>query len=186
MSGDEIELIGGPEKREIRVVAYNDAWPVRFQTERDRIASALDGDALRVDHVGSTAVPGLQAKPIIDIDLTVEDPDNESSYLPRLVMVGYQLRVREPGHRMLRTPQRDVQIHVCAKGGDWERRHLLFRDWLRHDERDRQAYGQLKASLARREWPDMNAYAAAKGPLIESITGRAEEWAGTDGWAVGD
>jgi GrpB-like predicted nucleotidyltransferase (UPF0157 family) len=77
-------------------------------------------------------------------------------------------------------------VHVCAKGGEWERRHLLFRDWLRHNERDREAYGRLKNDLARREWTGMNAYAAAKGPLIAEITERAEEWARSGGWRPAD
>ncbi len=181
-----MELIGGQEKREIRIVAHDTSWPQRFRSEQARIVLALGTLALRVDHIGSTSVVGLAAKPIIDIDLSVSDPDNETGYLPQLVASGYLLRVREPGHRMLRTPELDVQVHVCAKGSEWERRHLLFRDWLRHDERDRAAYAQLKTDLGRRDWSDMNAYAAAKGPLIASITERAEQWAGAGGWTLSD
>lgn len=159
---------------------------------------ALGAVALRVDHIGSTSVAGLVAKPIIDVDVSVSDPDDEVSYLPQMLVAGYLLRVREPGHRMFRTPDLDVHVHVCAKGSQWERRHLLFRDWLRHNERDRAAYGQLKTDLARREWSDMNTYAAAKGPLIAAIntyaaakgpliaaiTERAERWAGAGGWTL--
>jgi GrpB-like predicted nucleotidyltransferase (UPF0157 family) len=180
----EIELIGGPEKREIRLVPHDRGWLGLFEAERARIVAALGARALRVDHIGSTSVPDLAAKPIIDISLSVADTDDEDDYLPALAAAGYRLRVREPCHRMLRTTDLGVHLHVCAHGSDWERRHLLFRDRLRHDDADRRAYGTLKAELASRDWPDMNAYADAKGPLIAEITVRAEEWARTTGWSI--
>lgn len=183
---DRIELIGGVEKRDIHIVDYNPAWPERFTTERRRIAAALGTTARRIDHIGSTAVPGLAAKPILDIDLSVPDVEDETAYLDSLLAAGYQLRVREQGHRMVRTPQRDVHVHVSTVGSEWERRHLLFRDWLRRDAQDRAAYEQLKRQLAQRDWTDMNAYADAKGPLIVEITLRAEVWAQTVGWTPGD
>ncbi len=102
-----------------------------------------------------------------------------------LVGAGYVLRVREPGHRMFRTPDLAVRVHVCAAGGGWERRHLLFRDWLRHNAADRTAYEVHKRSLATRGWPDVNAYADAKSALIAEITRRAQEWAHTTGWTPG-
>jgi GrpB-like predicted nucleotidyltransferase (UPF0157 family) len=182
---DDGELIGGQEKREIRIVAYDVAWPARFVAERDHIVAALGVLARRVDHIGSTSVPGLDAKPIVDIDLSVPDVDDEASYLPALERAGYHLRVRQPGHRMVRTADRGVHVHVCAEGSDWERRHLLFRDWLRHDKADREAYASLKRELATHDWPDMNTYAAAKDTLIAEITARAEEWASTMGWNPG-
>jgi len=177
-----IELIGGIEKREIQVISYNRAWPERFLWERARIAGAIGSLALRIGHVGSTAVPGLAAKPIIDIQVSVGNPEDEASYLAPLLIAGYHLRVREPGHRMARTLHRDVHVHICGTGSDWERRHLLFRDWLRRDTRDRDAYQRLKQDLARQDWPDMNAYADAKGPLINEITQRAETWARATYW----
>lgn len=177
-----VELIGGVEKRDIRLVLYDPDWPVRFEQERERIAGALGSVARRIDHIGSTSVPGLTAKPIIDIDLSVPDVSDVSAYLDALLAAGYRLRVREPDHLMVRTPELDVHVHVCAVGSDWERRHLLFRDWLRTDATDRAAYAALKEELASRDWPDMNAYAAAKGALISEITVRAEEWAQSTGW----
>ncbi len=183
---DEIELIGGVEKREIVVVAYDPQWPSRFDRERERIARALGSGALRIDHIGSTAVPGLPAKPIVDIGLSVPDAADEPSYLPALVEAGYVLRVRQPGHRMVRTTALDVHVHVWTAGSDWERRHLLFRDWLRTDDADRAAYSRLKFDLADWEWPDMNAYAAAKDDLIAEITERAEWWALAYGWSPQD
>ncbi|WP_203217586.1 GrpB family protein [Nocardia arthritidis] len=179
---DRRELIGGIEKRDIRIVDYDAAWPRRFAEERARIAAALGATARRIDHIGSTSVPGLAAKPIIDIDLSVPDVEDEATYLDALLAVGYRLRVREPGHRMVRTPHHDVHVHICTLGSEWERRHLLFRDWLRLDAADRTAYEQLKRKLAQRDWADMNAYAEEKGPLITEITRRAQEWAQNCGW----
>lgn len=171
---DQVELLGGVEKREIVIVDYNPAWADRFASERGRIIAALGPKARRVDHIGSTAVPGLPAKPIIDIDLSVTDVADEPAYLPELLTAGYHLRVRETGHRMLRTPALDVHLHVCTAGSAWERRDLLFRDWLRTHPADRDRYVALKRQLATQEWPDMNAYAAAKGPFIAEIMSQAD------------
>lgn len=183
---DWVELIGGVEKRDIYVVEYDPAWVVRFGVERERIAGALGGAAIRIDHIGSTSVPGLAAKPIVDIDVSVPDVEDEAGYLGALVAAGYRLRVREPEHRMVRTPLLDVHVHICTAGSEWERRHLLFRDWLRHDGQDRAAYELLKRQLAQRDWVDMNSYTDAKGPLIDEISSRAELWAKAVGWAPGD
>jgi GrpB-like predicted nucleotidyltransferase (UPF0157 family) len=181
-SESRVELIGGREKRDIVVLPYDPAWPGTFAEHADRIRRALGSVAVRVDHIGSTAVPGLVAKPIIDIDLSVRDVEDEASYLPLLIGCGYSLRVREPGHRMVRTPNRDVHVHIGGTGTDWERRHLLFRDWLREDERDRDAYAALKCRLADQSWEDMNEYADAKGALISEILTRAEAWATSTRW----
>ncbi len=181
---DELELIGGRERRRIEVVPYRRSWPGRFEQERSRIAHALGPVARRIDHIGSTAVEGLIAKPIIDIDLSVDDPDAEGAYLAVLERAGYQLRVRESGHRMLRTVTLDLHVHVCGFGSAWERRHVLFRDWLRTDERDRTLYSEVKRGLADRDWEDMNEYAAAKSQAIAEITRRAERWARSTSWAV--
>ncbi|MFE7405220.1 GrpB family protein [Isoptericola sp. NPDC057559] len=187
MSDDrDVELVGGVERREIVLVEPDPAWPARFARERERIAAALGPVAVRVDHVGSTSVPGLAAKPIVDIDVSVPDVEDEDAYLPALLAAGYLLRVREPGHRLVRTPDLGVHVHVCSAGSDWERLHLLFRDRLRHDADDRAAYAALKRELAAREWPSMNHYAEAKGELIAEITARAEAWASATGWRVAD
>lgn len=179
----EIVLIGGVEKRDIAVVAYDPRWPECFDQKRQGITRSLGPVALRIDHIGSTAVPGLPAKPIVDIGLCVPDAGDEISYLPALLGAGYFLRVRQPGHLMVRMTSLDVHVHVFTKDSDRERRHLLFRDWLRTDAADRAAYGRLKLQLAEREWSDMNAYAAAKDDLIAEITERAEWWALAYGWS---
>jgi GrpB-like predicted nucleotidyltransferase (UPF0157 family) len=179
---EDSELIGGIEQRPIHIVAPDPAWPARFAGERDRIVAALGDTARRVDHIGSTSVPGLAAKPIIDIQVSVPDVADEPAFLDPLLAAGYRLRVREPGHRMVRTPELDVHVHICDAGGEWERRHLLFRDWLRHDATDLAAYQELKLGLAGQDWTDMNAYADAKGPLVAEITVRAEAWALATHW----
>ena len=178
-----MELLGGREQRPIVLVTYDEAWPARFARERARIAAALGGRADRIDHIGSTSVPGLLAKPIIDIQVSVVDADDESSYLGALEDAGYVLRVREPGHRMLRTPALDVHVHICPSGGEWERHHLLFRDWLRAEPADAGRYAEVKRALAARDWPDMNQYADAKTDIVSDISARAEAWAESTGWS---
>ncbi len=180
----ESELIGGVEKRHIEVVPYDSGWPTQYLKERRRIVAALGSAALRVDHVGSTAVPGLAAKPVIDIEVSVADPDDEPSYLPQLEAAGYHLRVRSPGHRMVRTPARDVHVHVYAHGSNWEREHLLFRDWLRVNPADRELYQATKQQLAQHEWSDMNEYAEAKTRVIRAILRRANAWVIQTGWTL--
>lgn len=175
---DEVEtgLLGGPERVAIVIVAYDPAWPRRFAEERTRIVGALGDRALAVDHIGSTAVPGLAAKPIVDLCLTVVASSDERSYLGPLEEAGYQLRVREPDrfeHRMLRTATRDVHVHVFSAGCPEIERYLRFRDRLRADEADRAHYEATKRRLAARDWPSMDAYARAKAEVVESILARA-------------
>jgi len=177
-------LVGGSEARAVVVVDPDPSWPATFERHRVVLRRALGGRARRIDHVGSTSVPGLAAKPIVDIQVTVDDPDDEAAFAPDLARAGYELRVREPRHRMFRTPARDVQVHVWAAGSHDERRHVLFRDWLRVDATDRQRYEDTKRALALRRWRDVNYYAAAKSPVITEIMGRAESWAARQGWRL--
>ena len=114
-------------------------------------------------------MPGLGAKPIIDVLVTVADPDDEAAFREPLERAGYELRVREPGHRMFRTPAKDVHVHVWADGDPEVDRHLAFRDRLRGSSAERAAYDRLKRELAGRRWDDMNDYADAKGPFIEEV-----------------
>lgn len=168
---DEV-LIGGIEKREIVIVDYDPRWPERFQEHAAVISNALGPKALVIEHVGSTSVPGLAAKPIIDIDVVVEDSSDEAAYLPDLLAAGYVLRVREPDwheHRMFRTPELDVHVHIFSPGCVEVARHVAFRNRLRSHAEDRLRYEALKRKLAKEDWPDMNAYARAKGELVEEI-----------------
>jgi GrpB-like predicted nucleotidyltransferase (UPF0157 family) len=122
-----------------------------------------------VEHVGSTSVPGLAAKPIVDILVTVVDVTNEDDYVPPLEAAGYVVRVRHPERRMLRTPTLDVHVHVCSEGSQDARDLIAFRDRLRASTDDRTAYATAKADLAQREWPTMNHYAEAKSKIIRQI-----------------
>jgi GrpB-like predicted nucleotidyltransferase (UPF0157 family) len=162
-------LIGGREKRPIVLVEYDPSWPLRFEGERDRIAQALGALGVRIEHIGSTSVPGLAAKPVVDILVTVANVEDESAFLVPLQQAGYELRVREPGHRMLRTRERDVHIHIWTDSDPEVGRHMRFRERLRSSPEARDAYERLKRELATREWSDVNEYADAKGQLIESI-----------------
>ncbi len=173
----ETGLIGGIEKREIRVVDYDPTWPRKFEMHLGIIAKALGDAALRIEHIGSTSVPGLAAKPIIDILVVVEDSADESTYLPQLEAAGYVLRVREPDwneHRMFRTPEKDVHVHVYSAGCREIERNLTFRDRLRTNAEDRSRYEETKRALAKNDWPDMNAYADAKREVIEGIIAAAQ------------
>ena len=175
MISDDVELIGGPEKRDIVIVDYDPAWPVRFHEHAATVTTALGPRALRVEHIGSTAVPGLPAKPIIDMLLVVDRPECEEAYLPALERAGYVLRVREPGfdqHRMLRTPARDVHLHVFPPESREIGRYLVLRDLLRADPAARRRYADIKRRLAQQDWPTMNHYADAKSDVIEELIER--------------
>ncbi len=168
----ELPLIGGIEERAIVVVPYRQEWPATFQMHRERIAAALGADALSIDHIGSTAVPGLDAKPIVDMLVTVEDSAAEDTYAPAMERCGYVLRVREPEHeehRMFRTPELDVHVHVLSEGSPEIERYLRFRDALLAAPFLRARYQELKRSLAVQESQDMNAYARAKSKFVEAI-----------------
>jgi len=170
-------LIGGVEKREIVIVDYDLHWPKEFEQHAQCIAVALGGAALRIEHIGSTAVPGLAAKPIIDMLVVVADSAKESIYLPQLQAAGYVLRVREPDwneHRMFRTPEKNVHVHIYSLGCQEIERYLTFRNRLRSNAHDRQRYEKLKRELATIAWSDMNAYAEAKTEVIESIINAAQ------------
>jgi len=174
MSGGpfETDLIGGAERVQIKLLDYDPDWRGEFEKHAKVIAKALGDIALRIEHIGSTSVPGLAAKPIIDILVVVADSTDESGYLPQLQAAGYVLRVREPEwnqHRMFRTPEKTVHIHVYSAGCREIERNLIFRDRLRQNSDDRKSYEQTKRALAAQEWSDMNDYAAAKTDIIEAI-----------------
>jgi GrpB-like predicted nucleotidyltransferase (UPF0157 family) len=169
------ELLGGPERYPIVITDYDPAWPARFADHADTIATALGARALRIEHIGSTSVPGLPAKPIIDVLVVVERPEAEDTYVPALARAGYVLRIREPSfdeHRMLRTPQRDMHLHVFPPHSPEVQRYLVFRDLLRSDPAARQLYTDTKRALARRDWPTTNHYADAKTDVIETLIAR--------------
>ncbi len=166
-------LIGGRQPVTVVVADHDPAWADRFQSVRELVETALGGRALAVEHVGSTAVPGLAAKPVVDVQLTVDDVEDEAAYAPALVGAGLVLRVREPGHRMFRTPARDVHVHVHGAGDPALAERLVLRDHLRRSPGDRALYEATKRALAGRAWPDMDDYADAKSDVIVEILARA-------------
>lgn len=166
------ELIGGEERVPVVLTAPDPDWPQRYARHARQICTALGDRVLLMEHIGSTSVPGLVAKPIIDVVLGVADPDREADWLPDLERAGYALRVREPeqdGHRMLRTPARDLHLHVFAPASVEVRRYLLLRDLLRSDPAARDRYAAVKTDLATRTWPTMNHYADAKSEVVEAL-----------------
>ena len=162
----------------IDLVDYDRAWPDLFTRESERIRSTLGNVARALEHVGSTSVPGLAAKPIIDIVLAVSVSANEAAYVPALGAIGYVLRIREPDwyeHRMLARSEPSVQIHVFSEGCPEIERMLLFRNRLRESTADRDLYERTKRQLARRTWRYVQNYADAKTAVVNDIIARARE-----------
>jgi GrpB-like predicted nucleotidyltransferase (UPF0157 family) len=168
-----VELVGGSEALTLQLHAYDDTWAGKYRDHLQRIADALAAVDVTIEHIGSTAVPGLAAKPIIDIVVAVVDITAEEDYLDALLAAGYLLRVREPGHRLVRTQSRDVHVHILEQGDPAVDEYLLFRDHLRFDSDDRALYESTKRSLLSRQWDDMNDYADAKTDVIVAIKARA-------------
>lgn len=179
-----LRLTGQPRNDPIEVVDYDSAWPARYEQMRARLAAALGPVAVRIDHVGSTAVPGLAAKPVIDIQVSVPDVADVVPFKGAIEAQGFEERGIETGHHYFRPPPalpRDYQVHVCTVGSEWERRHLLFRDYLRSHPETTAEYAALKRDLATHYTWDRIGYNDAKGPFIERVLSRAEEWA-AHGW----
>ncbi|WP_341805365.1 GrpB family protein [Nocardioides ochotonae] len=164
------------EKRDLVLEDHQAGWAEAFASHERRIREAL-GPTTQVEHIGSTSVPGLAAKPIIDILVVVADITSEEDYLPQLLAAGYELRVREPGHRMVRTRARDLHVHILQAGDPAADDYLLFRDHLRTHADDRALYERTKRSLIAEDWVDMNEYAEAKTEVITAIKARARRLA---------
>ena len=160
----------------IRLADYDPSWPLLYEREAARIRSLL-GDRVRLlEHVGSTSIPGIAAKPIIDIDLGVPDSADEPAYVPDLQAGGYVLRAREPDwfeHRLFNGPDTKINLHVFAAGSTEVDRMLAFRDYLRADEGERLLYEATKRELAARDWVYVQDYADAKTEIVEAIITRA-------------
>jgi GrpB-like predicted nucleotidyltransferase (UPF0157 family) len=144
----------GPLRARVRISEYDPEWPLLFEREAERIRTALGERALRIEHTGSTAVPGLPAKPVIDILLVVADSSRESDYFPALEQAGYRLRIREPEwhqHRMFKGPDTDVNLHVFSPDAGEVERMLVFRDRLRANAEDRELYDSGAGAEFRRK-----------------------------------
>ncbi|HKO03562.1 MAG TPA: GrpB family protein [Candidatus Acidoferrales bacterium] len=165
-----------PLSGRILVVDYDPQWPELFEREAGRIRLALGDRALRVEHTGSTSVPGLPSKPVIDVLLVVADSRDEAAYVPDLESAGYVLRIREANwheHRMLNGRDTDINLHVFSAGCPEIDRMLTFRDWLRNHAADRDLYARAKLALAREDWKHVQNYADAKSAVVEEILARA-------------
>ena len=168
--------VGGQPPRTIEVVPYDARWPSEFGRLSTKIRAALGQRVLALEHVGSTAVPGLAAKPVIDADLTVADSADEAAYVPALEAAGFVLRIREPDweeHRLLTFEDPRTNLHVFSPDAREPRRHVLFRDWLRTSDADRAAYAGLKSELGLRGFTDGMDYNNHKGALVYDIYERA-------------
>ena len=162
--------------RPITLVDADPRWPQQFELLRDDIRRALGDSALAVEHVGSTSVPGLLAKPILDICLVVHDPPDESTYVPKLRTIGYVLQIREPDwyeHRMLWHDDPASHLHVFGADCVEVKRMIGFRDHLRSHPESREEYARTKQELASRRWAYGQDYADAKSQVIESILAEA-------------
>jgi GrpB-like predicted nucleotidyltransferase (UPF0157 family) len=175
---DDSVWIGGHPRLDGRIVLaeYDPAWPAQFEREAARILEALGPAVVLLQHAGSTSVPGLAAKPVIDIVLAVPDSTDEPAYVPPLVAAGYRLAIREPDwyeHRVLKDTDPSVNVHVFSDGCPEIDRMLRFRDWLRTHDDDRALYETAKRELATREWAYVQDYADAKTDVIREIVARA-------------
>ncbi|TNM67611.1 GrpB family protein [Streptomyces sp. NP160] len=178
----------------IEVVPYDPTWPQQAELVRARVLGALGQRAVRLEHVGSTAVPGLAAKAVIDLDLTVADPSDERVWLPRLEAAGFVLTVREPWwrqHRLLRAGagapgvdagfpdgQPAVNLHVFGPDSPELVKHVVFRDWLRASARDRELYASIKRAAADGPGQRVMDYNARKEAVVHEIYQRALQAAG--------
>ena len=160
----------------IHLADYDPGWPTLYQREAARVRGLL-GDRVRLlEHVGSTSVPGLPAKPVIDMLLAVADSADEPAYVPSLEAGGYAVRIREPDwfeHRLFRGPDTDINLHTFSEGSSEITRMLAFRDRLRANDDERERYLRAKRELAARHWVYIQDYADAKGEVVEGIIERA-------------
>jgi GrpB-like predicted nucleotidyltransferase (UPF0157 family) len=165
-----------PHNDTIHLADYDPSWPLLYDAEAAKIRAALGEDAIVLEHVGSTSIPGLCAKPLIDIVLGVADSADETSYVPALTAQGYRLHLREPDwaqHRVMKGDQPPVNLHVFTAGSAEITCMLAFRDRCRNDPDERRLYEEAKRALAAQTWRHVQHYANAKGDVVEAIIARA-------------
>jgi GrpB-like predicted nucleotidyltransferase (UPF0157 family) len=164
----------------IVIVDYDPEWPLRFAVERDRLREALGEGADRIDHVGSTSIPAMAAKPIIDIQVSVASFEPPETYEEPLRRLGYEFRPDdEPAHRFfkfLSDGSTVFHVHVCETGKQWESDHLLFREFLKAHPILAEKYAEMKREKAIRFPDDREGYVDAKAPHIEGIMNAARRW----------
>jgi len=176
-----METLGNdPDRaRKVEVVPYDAAWPRLFAAEETKIRAALGAAALLIEHVGSTSVPGLAAKPVVDVQLAVRDSADEAAYRSALERAGYRLIIREPEwfeHRLFKGTAPETNLHVFSAGCPELDRCRLFRDWLRVTPQDVALYARTKQELAAQTWVHVQDYANAKQAVIAEIMAHAAAW----------
>jgi len=177
---DELQAvtIGAPNRVDgpIVLAEYDPAWALLYEREAERVHATLGSRMRLLEHAGSTSVPGLAAKPIIDMVLAVADSADEAAYVPQLESAGYVLRIREPDwheHRLFKGPDTNINLHTFSEGSSEISRMLAFRDRLRTHDDERDLYLATKRELAARHWTYVQDYADAKGEVVEGIIARA-------------
>jgi GrpB-like predicted nucleotidyltransferase (UPF0157 family) len=177
-------VVGAEPVDDVELADPDPQWIAWYDEVSHRVRSALGVRALHVEHVGSTSVPGMPAKPVVDVDLLVADPDDEDSYVPALNQVGFVLRIREPWwyrHRMLRSESPRCNLHVFGYDSPEPLRHRLFREWLTTHPGDRGLYAQAKRQAALETsgaGEHVSAYNARKQAVVREIYARAFAAAG--------
>ena len=169
---EPVPRLDGP----VTLVEYDPAWPALYAREEARIRGILGDRVVAIHHTGSTSVPGLAAKPIIDITMVVPDPADEAAYVDDLTAAGYRLVIREKDwfeHRVLKGPDTNINLHVFSPDNPEIERMVGFRDWLRMHDDDRELYERRKRELAAQDWKYVQNYADAKTEVVEEIVGRA-------------
>ncbi|HET8910467.1 MAG TPA: GrpB family protein [Ktedonobacteraceae bacterium] len=169
---EKIVPLNGP----IYLADYDPEWPRLFVREAERIRDILGNKIVLLEHVGSTSIPGLAAKPRIDMLLVVADSSDEAAYVPMMETAGYKLNIREPEwheHRLFKGPDTDINLHVFSPDCSETEQMLLFRDWLRNNPGELQLYEQTKRELAARDWKYVQHYADAKTAVVQEILKRA-------------
>ena len=179
-AGSDPWVHGPAQPYEIQVVEYDERWPADFERVAARIRAALGDRVLELHHVGSTSVPGLPAKPVIDVDLVVADSADEAAYIPDLVAAGFVHTIREPWwheHRLVKYDDPVAHVHIFGPDCPEVLRHRMFHDWLVEHEDDRRRYADAKRTAA----AAMNArpgggtgmdYNAHKEPVVLDIYDR--------------
>ena len=172
ITGGNVQLLARP----IEIYEYDPEWPRLYEREEERIRSVLGARVVRLEHAGSTSVPGLPAKPIVDIVLEVPDSGDEPSYVPDLEAAGYRVVIREPEwfeHRVFKGPDTNVNLHTFTAGCEEVDRMLVFRDHLRANAADRELDARTKRELAAYPWKYVQQYADAKTVVVQEIEERA-------------
>lgn len=171
--------VGGAQRltQPIEIREYDPEWPRLYAREEARIRSVLGDRAVRLEHAGSTSVPGLPAKPIVDIVLEVPDSADEAAYAPDMEAAGYVVRIREPEwfeHRVFKGPDTNVNLHTFTQGCEEVDRMLRFRDHLRENAEDRELYARTKRELAAQDWTYVQQFADAKTAVVREIMSRTD------------